>query len=293
MNEILTRYLPHEKIPRVQRRLTIVLGSLLLLTVTEWVNRGSFVDAADVLAPLRWDPIQTETTRRPFSFDYAGEIYNVEPVANYELWGLVVSHNNPDGFGDIYHDDKSVDTRDLCVIWGWNLQNDDFHRVEFDSGSWTCYFRNPGGVEFDPSSLSNNHLITNSQSIRDQIDDVRIGDQIHVVGSLVNYQAASYPQFWRRSSTTRSDEGNGACEVVFVDQIEVLASGTPFWYAGFTFGSWMLLVLVLAKFALFGWEQVASRYVRREPSPPQHDDMTYDFPGRLAPQRHGLKRFDR
>ncbi len=50
----------------------------------------------------------------------------MRPVADFELWGLVVSHNNPTAFYDIYHDRNSVDTRDLGVIWGENLRSADF-----------------------------------------------------------------------------------------------------------------------------------------------------------------------
>ena len=67
---------------------------------------------------------------------------------------------------------------------------------------------------------------------------------------LVNYQAASSLDFWRNSSTSRTDTGGTACEVVFVESIEVLKSGTPFWYFMYSLSKWLLLVGVIGKVTL-------------------------------------------
>jgi hypothetical protein len=96
-------------------------------------------------------------------------------------------------------------------------------------------------------SGDNNHLITADQRIRDRIDAVRIGDQIHLKGLLVNYSARRMPHAWRMTSTTRNDSGNGACEVVFVEAIDILQHGTPGWYTTYTLGWWSLLLLLVLK----------------------------------------------
>ena len=136
----------------------------------------------------------------------------MEPVATYELWGLVVSHNNIHSVADIYHDSTSVDTKDLCVIWGANLEDSDYQRVDFKSGPWTCYFSYPGDARFDHTALGNNHLITDDPWMRRVLDDVRVGDQIRLAGLLVNYQMDDWQGFWRRTSTTRDDSGCEALE---------------------------------------------------------------------------------
>lgn len=189
------------------------------------------------------EPSQTLTQREPFEFVYRGHAVRVRPVADYELWGLVVSHNNIRSVADIYHDSSSVDTKDLCVVWGSNLQSGALDQVEFESGPWTCYYRYPPGVRFRASQMSNNHLVTDQAALRAALDDVRVGDQIHVKGALVDYQVDDWREFWRRSSRVRTDGGNGACEVLFFDELEVLVRGTPFWYALYR-GALFLLALV-------------------------------------------------
>ena len=50
--------------------------------------------------------------------------------------------------------------------------------------------------------------------MRARIDDIAVGDQIHLEGYLASYSNAS--GFHRGTSTTRKDTGNGACETVYV-----------------------------------------------------------------------------
>ena len=243
-----------EWLTKTQRVLSGAWIGAVALLLTAWIQKGALANSDEILPELLQQPIQTPTTRQPFSMDFVGETYDVVPVADYEIWGLLVTHNNPTGISDIYHDETSVDTRDLCVLWGENLETNDFHRVDFDSGSNFCYFQYGPGVSFNHGELSNNHLITDNPSIRDRIADVRVGDQIHIVGSLVNYRFARRPQYWRETSTDRGDDGAGACEVIFVDQMEILQRGTPMWYAAFTISWWLFIVLPAGKLGLLLWE---------------------------------------
>ena len=97
---------------------------------------------------------------------HEGRTVRVRPVAEYQLWGLVVSHNDIESVADIYHDSSSIDTKDLCVVWGSNLESGELDKVSFESGPWTCYYRYPEGVRFAGSKMSNNHMITDRESLR-------------------------------------------------------------------------------------------------------------------------------
>ncbi len=215
------------------------------MTLVAWFRKGDLPDPPEIVPDLLQEPAQTRLDRPDFDFEYKGRQCLVRPVATYELWGLVVSHNNIESFADLYHDSTS-DTKDLCMIWGRNLETPDFQRVRFSSGSWTCYYRYPAGVRFSMRQGSNNHLITDSQRLRDAIAEVRVGDQIRLSGMLVNYQMDDWRGFWRKSSLVRHDDG---CEVVFVEDLEVLRRGTPLWYALFRAG-WMTLVAVPVLYVL-------------------------------------------
>jgi hypothetical protein len=223
-----------------RRKLGIAALALFALLLLSWNRKGALPSPAQIDPALLQAPVQETTAREPFEFPYRGHTIRVRPVAEYELWGLVVSHNDIRSIADIYHDSSSVDTKDLCVVWGSNLQSGELAKVSFDSGPWTCYYRYPEGVRFRGSEMSNNHLLTDQESLRSALGDVRVGDQIHVKGALVDYQVDDWRDFWRRSSRVRNDGGNGACEVLFFEELEVLEPGTPVWYRLFHGSLWML-----------------------------------------------------
>jgi len=229
---------------RMLYKVKIAIVCLVTLWPASYFLKGSLVDYKKIHVDLYRQPLQTDTEKKEFTLNYMGVQYLIKPVKNYEISGLVVSHNNPFGFGDLYHDNKSFDTKDLCLIWGNNLINNDFHKVEFWNVSWTCNFRYPPGINFEFDEISNNHLIAKSDKIRKKIARVKVGDQIKIKGTLANYTSLNNESSWRNSSLTRSDTGNGACEVILVESLEILKKGTPLWYLLFDFSKWGLLLFI-------------------------------------------------
>src|SRR5690242_5221185 len=68
------------------------------------------------------------------------------------------------------------------------------------------------------TSASNMHLIPADESVRYALKHVRQGELVHIEGFLVD---ASRPDGWYwRSSLRRDDTGNGACELVYVEELE-------------------------------------------------------------------------
>lgn len=229
---------------------TLVLLSVLLF-VLSWWQKSKLPDTNIILPAMQNEPIQTKTYKRPFDFAYRGETYNVVPVADYEIWGMVVSHNNITGWTDIMHTENSVDLKDVCVIWGPNVSSNDYQRISFSSGDFTCYAQWPFGVSFEFNKLSNNHLLSNNPFVRRAIRSAKIGDQIHMKGMLVNYSPKSNPGWWRNTSTIRTDTGNGACEVLFVDAFSILKSSNSLWYNFYTLSAWLILITIILKLASF------------------------------------------
>jgi hypothetical protein len=139
--------------------------------------------------------------------------------------------------------DESLDTRDIAVIWGDNLRSNDFHKVEYNNSDTRVHWQHPRGVTFDDQCISNNHLITDNKRIREQISKVHIGDQIRIKGWLVDYQNVEVSGYWRKSSLSRKDVGDGACEVIFVKELEILKPATPGWYKLYDYG-WKGIIII-------------------------------------------------
>ena len=230
-------------------RKVLGIGFLILLAVlfVSWRQKGG-LPGPDAIQPVVLnEPVQLDTEREPFDFEYKNQRFLVEPVAEYELWGLVVSHNNIMAVSDLVHDASSIDTKDLCVVWGQNITEGDYQKAEYRSGQFVCYVRWRHGEKFFGDALSNNHLIMDNQALRDVLAQVRVGDQIHLKGMLANYRRDD-TKYWRRSSTTRTDTGDGACETIFYEDIEILQRGGVLWYTLYSLSRWGLGLIVLLFF---------------------------------------------
>jgi hypothetical protein len=78
-------------------------------------------------------------------------------------------------------------------------------------------------------ALANNHLLADRPSIVARLRSVRIGDQVRIRGALAEYSHNHGFAFTRGTSVTRDDTGNGACETIYVQEVEVLRAGGGSW----------------------------------------------------------------
>ncbi len=235
-----------------QKGLTRLSYVFILFGIIAFLRKDRLPDYTAIDPALRNQPTQVPTTKPEFQIDYKGHSYRVRPKARYELTGLIVSQNNPTGIADIYHDSKSLDTKDLCVIWGHNIRSNAFQQVKYWSGAWTCFcqWKDPG-LRFWTEELSNNHLITDSEQIRQKISRVGIGDQVRIQGMLVDYKDITAQGGWRSTSLVRTDIGNGACEVIFVEELQILRSPNDFWRKSTRIAIIALTAVLALKVTLF------------------------------------------
>ena len=239
---------------QLNKSVTVALIILVILYFYSRYKVKELPDARQIASELRVDPKQTAINPYKFKFDYRGETYLVDAIADYEIAGLIVSHNDITAWYDIYHTKDSVDTKDLCLIWGNNVDGNHYHNVKFYNESVSCHFHindQDTYVKFNPGQLSNNHLISDSEAIRKSIASARVGDQILMKGYLVNYSSNTNPEFVRRTSTTRKDTAGGACEVVFVNEFEILKKYPRRWHNISDFVANALPLTLLLKILLF------------------------------------------
>lgn len=199
------------------------------------------------------EPVQTETNREEFSFNYKEKNYEVVPKADYSLRGLVVSKNNVNAWFNYYHDENSVNLKDLCVIWGENINSKVYlnESIKFKNGEWTCYWSwdTKLSAKFYPEKLSNNHLLSDNEEIRKIINKVNIGDQIFLKGSLVDYREEGTKEY-RMTSIDRDDDRNtsrsgGGCEVFFIDDINILSQNNFYMYFAKDFIKYLFFFLIV------------------------------------------------
>ena len=226
-------------------------------------KRKILPDSSKMLPVLQNEPIQTKTQSKNFIFKYLKTEYFVQPVADYEIWGLVATHNNIHSIADIYHDKTSVDIKDLCVLWGSNVDSNNYHNIKFSSNAFICSYQTmsrEASSKFDKYKFSNSHLLSNNKTVRNKIRNVRIGDQIYMKGMLVNYAPKTNLRHLRKSSLTRKDTGDGACEVIFVNEIKVLKRGNIFWHTIYENSKRLIIISLILIPLLF----VISTYIENK-----------------------------
>jgi len=180
-------------------------------------------------------PLQEVVDQTQINTSYGDFTYTLTPLYSYDIYGLVVSEYKSRNWLDITHKRDPANTRDLCLVWGQNVKSDVYQKVKYSHGEFTCYYYYNQALDppFNGRELSNNHLIPQNSDIEKKIAGVNIGDQVRIKGFLVNYKITDKDgreSASRNTSTSREDTRNGACEIIYVSDIEILKSGNTFYY---------------------------------------------------------------
>ena len=225
----------------------VITASFISLIVSFW-NRNDLPADIDYLPAISAEPSQSKTRKKPFDVAYNGVNYRVKPQYDYELFGMIVSYRHHDGKSRMHRrSGDHLNMLDVCVIWGDNAVNERLGKIRFWNGIFTCNVstRDQAAWDaFDMYQLSNNHLISDKDTIRDQVSDIRVGDQIRVSGWLASYEG---PVGTRGTSTTRNDSGDGACETIYVDRFEIAKAGVSNWRRAM----YASLVVLLGSLAIY------------------------------------------
>ncbi len=159
-------------------------------------------------------PLQQEVSPSQFMLDE----YQVTRRARFEIRARVLSK-------EPYYLRRDSDLSPLDLALGWGVMSDEavLDRIDINqSGRWyfTRYeYPAPLTDAQITAHSSNMHMIPARKSVERRLKDLRPGDIVKLEGHLVDVDHASG---WRwRTSLSRTDTGNGACEIVYVESITV------------------------------------------------------------------------
>ena len=207
----------------------LIAAGFVWLLVSFW-NRNDLPGDIDYVAEIANEPEQTATREESFHATVNDVEYLIEPEFAYDLTGMIVSFRQHEGNSRMHlQANDHLNMADVCVVWGENTGSD-LQAIDFWNGIFTCnvFTRDMQAWEsFDMNQLSNNHLISDDDFIRDQVRDIQIGDQVRFRGYLASYSNQSGGK--RGTSTTRTDTGDGACETVFVEYFDIVQPATSYW----------------------------------------------------------------
>jgi hypothetical protein len=232
-------------------KIIFLIGIILLVVSFIQKDKLSF-SKNEVVEELFQEPIQTEINKDEFKVSREGMTYTITPLFNYELYGLVVSYNNSDHWFDYYHDrwQDFINTKDICVIWGDNIDSEVYKAMKFKNGSLSCHatfkFRTEKAIrsKFKPNCLSNNHLLSDNEEINKILKRAKTGDQIYLKGYLAEY---SNDKGWygeegydakRGTSVTRDDY---LCETIYITDFKILKRTNIFWHYTYDFSKYLII----------------------------------------------------
>jgi hypothetical protein len=157
-------------------------------------------------APLQ-SPLPSDLA--PFRLQAA----TLTPLAGFSVDARVLSRED-------YHAGREADLSPTDLALGWGAMRDDAVLSRLDisqSGRWYHYaWRGEPPLPPDEiaRSSANMHLIPATTAVAETLHRVHRDDRVRIDGWLIEADA---PDGWHwRSSLTRDDTGDGACEVIYV-----------------------------------------------------------------------------
>ena len=238
----------------------ILFFTLLATLVVTFFTRNRYKNVNDIDSEVLKNPIQEEIKGKDeIRFTKNSYEYELTSLYDYEINGLIV-HKMDYTFFSLYKYD-SVFPMDLCMLWGNNVKNKVYQSktLKFSQDMRWCFCQWRGKIDFNSDEFSNNHLIVNNHEIEKKIKALSVGDQVKIKGQLVDVKANNRgssgqydPEYFEmKTSTERDDSGAGACEIIYVEDIEILKKSNPISYYLFKISFYGLILFIVISVLLF------------------------------------------
>ena len=254
----------------------MIFFALLLTMAVTFFTRNSYRGVKDIVPEVLTEPVQESILGgETISFTKDDYKYELTPIDVYEISGLIV-HRLDYRWFSIYKKD-SVFPLDLCMMWGDDVGRGIYQskNLSFSQDSRFCWWQWSNGLKVNNNEISNSHLLVDSDKFEEKLNSLNEGDQVRIKGYLVNVSAVNTGnageydplKFSLNTSTTRDDLGAGACEIIYIKDIEILKKGNPisvFLFSASKYGlvlfSVWLLCLTIYKEIFFKWRKQKTNF---------------------------------
>lgn len=160
-------------------------------------------------------PLQTSTEVEKFMF----KGYDLEPLYNYQLEAKILSKKKYSS-----GQNSKLSLYDLALGWK-DMSNDEvLSEISISQSNRWYYWRTnnfPIPRKNIETQSSNHHIIHANDEIKEIVSDMDEGDTVILKGYLVEVTLPGDSYNWK-SSTSRNDTGDGACEVFYVNDAFIL-----------------------------------------------------------------------
>ncbi len=198
---------------RVSWLLPVPVIFVLVIMLFNWRESLPISHGPGVLAPDI--PVQT-LIRSPEIFSHKD--FQITPLATFEIEARVLSVK-------YYHFDRQSDLSTIDLALGWGPMSDEnvLKDIRIKQSNRFYYWRVkqlPIPRREIEENSANMHIVPANKNIKKRLKDIRKGHVVRFNGYLVRVDAKDN---WHwKSSLTRKDTGRGACEVIWVEELEII-----------------------------------------------------------------------
>lgn len=191
----------------------LAIAALVLAGFFYFACERAVTQDTGILAPE--PPVQEKIAK---ARDVVIDDYTITPMATFSMVSRVLAKER-------YRLDRESDLAPWDLAMGWGAMSDQtvVDEIAFSqSGRWYRWRtpKYPIPRQEIENSSANMHLIPATDEVRSEIGSVRVGNLISLRGYLVRVVAEDG---WRwQSSMSRTDRGGGACELILVEDFEIL-----------------------------------------------------------------------
>lgn len=171
------------------------------------------------------DPIQKEADRFRFTL-YTADGAEVT-LTSQTAYSISAKVQNVASYDDAMGDAVPYD---LLLAWGQMAEEDVDSRLTWEQadrrGTVTGSLGGSSGPAIDAdyvvTHVSNNHVIPANENIAAALDMIEAGDIVRIDGRLVDMRMVKGDELYTvNTSKSRTDQGDGACEIIFVERIRI------------------------------------------------------------------------
>jgi hypothetical protein len=204
----------------------ILIGFILLLYINRYYLFGREYVYVDNLYNLK-DPIQEKASgTKKITID--GENVFISRLYSYKIQARVIDTKQYIGFDLL----NKLSPEDMGLAWDFMVEDRNIDKINCYSHSNrllnyriydNSWLESAGGRERVNQRVSNNHLIPADKTVKGKLLSIKKGEYVELEGYLVTaYTTDSDSNIYWKSSDTRTDTGDGACEVIYVTDVKWL-----------------------------------------------------------------------
>lgn len=202
--------------------IALFIALAVIVMAVKFSNSSSIARLSTSYSPLG-EPLQTSPDgKEPIVLEGKDYKYILTPKASYKISALIKGKKKYD-----WDWGAQISPYDLLLVWG-DLANPNIDDgIQYwQSGRWyhSKYGANcPFSYQYINDHAANTHIIPANEVVRKALDAVNVNQNVRIEGYLIYLDGLYKGKNVRwKSSLKRTDSGDGACEVFYVEKLALI-----------------------------------------------------------------------